>query len=189
MSIWRCSDFASYRRRGHFSHAGCEAYRLRSRPSLVSISPTASFTRRKQICGKFEAVPWKRIRGSPLDSLLLQRRAGGATLLSVCRRWQMWLETWEDVTSCCRRPCAHLTSACTLTGAAVFGDLLYVRKKRIILLFTKSFFSLRAKFWPRRLKERSLDFVGRLSCGGGQSLENISLLMVCLNARGESTKQ
>lgn len=52
----------------------------------------------------------------------------------------MRLETWEDVTSCCRRLCAHLTSACTLTGAAVFGDLLWVRKKEDYFVIYKELF-------------------------------------------------
>lgn len=39
-------------------------------------------------------------------------------------------ERWEDVTSCCRRIYANLTSACGLTSAAVFGDLAWEEKKK-----------------------------------------------------------
>lgn len=135
--ICRCSDFASYRRRGHFSHAGCEAYHLWSWPSLISISPTAAFTRKKQICGNFGRLCHKSVSEALLWILCSIKDVFCLTLNSVCKETMTDVigERWEDVTSCCRRPCAHLTSACTWMGAAVFGDLVWVRKRGFFCYF------------------------------------------------------
>lgn len=99
---------------------------------------------------------------------------GGPTRLSVCKR------TMADVIGdvgrcdivlsaplCTSNICVHLDGR-----SCFFGDLCVRGKKKD---YFKSFFSLREKFWADWLKERSLDLVERPSCGGDQSLKNISL--------------
>lgn len=161
MSIWRCSDFASYRRRGHFSHAGCEAYRLRSRPLLVSISPTAAYTRKKQIkiCGCALKAYWRRSSRFSVPSKTHSR-----PFCSVCK--EATADVIGDVGRCDIMLAAPLCTSniCVhLDGRGCFWRSFLGKKKSMTLLFTKSLFSLREKCWTHWLKERSLDLVERLS--------------------------
>lgn len=78
---------------------------------------------------------------------------------------------WEDVTSCCQRIYANLTSACSLTSTAVFGELLWL----LFSYFLSDYLVCVGRFGLSGWRQRSRSDSG-LSSGEDQPAKNIFFL-------------